>query len=406
MNDEASIPVPVSGTRAWCCRQRHPIPEHYGRRQEKPMRTVVALDSRNLSRETFITLTAATGLAVAILFARPAGAEPASAGFVYTADEHGNSVSRIDLKSGKVDIVPVDITPHNVQFVPGNSRLLAVGLSASDSGAESHNGGGGANEHGGGGHEGSAATGELIVLDTDDFTSAAKTSIRVGAHPAHVIADTEGSRAYVTNSEDDTVSVIDLRKGEVIAKIGTGDYPHGLRMSPDGKSIYVANVEDGTVSVIDTAALTETDRVEVGSTPVQVGFVPDGSRVYVSLRDANQVAVIDAAARKVTQRIDVGRSPIQVHATPDGRFVYVANQGTAAEPDDTVSVIDTASGSIMKTIRTGAGAHGVTVSRDGRFAFVTNIVDGTVSAISVASQSVVSTYTVGKGPNGITFEAP
>ncbi|MDW9688390.1 YncE family protein [Sinorhizobium meliloti] len=370
------------------------------------MKTAVALDSRKLSRETFITLTAATGLAVAILFARPAGAEPASTGFVYTADEHGNSVSRIDLKSGKVDIVPVDIMPHNVQFVPGKSRLLAVGLSASGSEAEGHDGGGdGASEHGGGGHEGTAATGKLVVLDTDDITSATKTSIGVGAHPAHVIADTEGNRAYVSNSEDDTVSVVDLRKDEVIATIGTGDYPHGLRMSPDGKSIYVANVEDGTISVIDTATLAEVDRVEVGSTPVQVGFVPDGSRVYVSLRDANQVAVIDPVTRKVTQRIDVGRSPIQVHATPDGRFVYVANQGTVAEPDDTVSVIDAASGTVVKTIRTGAGAHGVTVSSDGDLAFVTNIIDGTVSAISVVSQSVVGSYRVGKGPNGITYQA-
>lgn len=72
--------------------------------------------------------------------------------------------------------------------------------------------------------------------------------------------------------------------------------------------------------------------------PVQVGFTPDGSRVYVSLRGENRVTVINTTQRQVVARIDVGRQPIQVHATPDGRFVYAANQGTAAEPDDTVSV--------------------------------------------------------------------
>lgn len=90
---------------------------------------------------------------------------------------------------------------------------------------------------------------------------------------------------------------------------------------------------------------------------------------------------------------------------PDGRFVYVANQGTEADPDETVSVIDVASGAVAKTITTGKGAHGVAVSGDGSSVFVTNIVDGTVSGISVVTQSVVRTYEVGEGPNGITYQA-
>lgn len=346
---------------------------------------------------------------LATSFAPPVRAEPAATGFVYTADENGNTVSRIDLESGKVEVHPVGVTPHNVQFVPGKSLLLAVGLPVPANKVGSHgndhthgNKDGG---HGKGGHGGATATGQLIVLEAGSNLSGPKASIAVGGHPAHVIADADGRRAYVTNSEDDTMSVIDLDKGKAVATVATGDYPHGLRMSPDGKSIYVANVEDGSVSVIDTASLSETVRIRVGSAPVQVGFTPDGSRVYVSLRDESKVAVIDTATQRVAARIEVGRSPIQVYATPDGRFVYVANQGTDAVPDDTVSVIDTAAGTVVKTIRTGKGAHGVTVSGDGASVFVTNIVDGTVSEISVKSQAVVRTYRVGKGPNGITYQA-
>ncbi|MGP2492880.1 YVTN family beta-propeller repeat protein [Mesorhizobium sp. PUT5] len=349
-------------------------------------------------RAAILALIAASAMALAMSFTSVAKAEPAATGIVYTADEYGNSVSRIDLGSGKVDIVPVDITPHNVQFVPGSNLLLAVGVPLLDGKEETHG-------NSSGGHGSSMAAGELILLNTADILSGSKVSIAVGGHPAHVIADAEGNRAYVSNSEDDTVSVIDLEKGEAVATVSTGDYPHGLRMSPDGKSIYVANVEDGTVSVIDTDSLSEVARIKVGTAPVQVGFTPDGSRVYVSLRDENKVAVIDTATRRVTARIDVGRAPIQVHATSDSRYVYVANQGTETKPDDTVSVIDVASGKVVKTIRTGAGAHGVTVSGNGEFVFVTNIIDGTVSEISVESQSVVRTYRVGKGPNGITYQA-
>ncbi|RWD36467.1 cytochrome D1 domain-containing protein [Mesorhizobium sp.] len=349
-------------------------------------------------RMTLLALAAAAGFAAVVSFSPRAGAESAGAGFVYTADEHGGSVSQIALDGGKVDIIPVPVMPHNVQFVSDTGILLMVGMPMS--GMEEGHGGDG---HGEGEEE---PKGRLIVIDTAGFASGQAASIDVGAHPAHVIADAQGKRAFVSNSEDNTISVIDLDTGTAIGAASTGDYPHGLRMSPDGKSIYVANVKDGTVSVIDTATLAETATIKVGSAPVQVGFVPDGSRVYVSLRDDNKVAVIDTATKEVTGRVEVGRSPIQVHATPDGRFVYVANQGTDAEPDDTVSVIDVASETVVETIRTGAGAHGVVVSADGAFVFVTNIMAGTVSQISVESQSVVKTYPVGKGPNGITFQAP
>lgn len=323
----------------------------------------------------------------------------ATSGVVYTADETGNTVSRIDLRTGKVDIVPVNVAPHNIQFVPGRNLVLVSGPSVTE-GTHSHGNG----EQGGHGHDGTDA-GKVVMLDTADLVAGAIAEVAVGAHPAHVVADSTGSLAFATNAEDDTVTVIDIVEREAIGTISTGDYPHGLRISPDGASIYIANVQDGTVSVIDSEALSENVRIQVGAAPVQVSFIPDGSRVYVSLRDENKVAVIDTATHEVVAHIDVGRSPIQVYATPDGRFVYVANQGTSAEPDDTVSVIDVASGTVIETIPTGAGAHGVVVSDDGAFVFVTNIVDGTVSEIDVATQSVVRTHVVGSGPNGVTFQA-
>ncbi len=340
----------------------------------------------------------ATAALVTLLAASVQGQEPGAigtAGSVYTADERGNSVTSIDLSTGAIEIAPVPITPHNLQVTADGTRLLVVGSPA-------------AGGHGHGTEEAapgdSDSTGRLLVMDPVNLTSGPIAEIAVGQHPAHVIADQQGARAFVTNAGDDTVTVVDLREQEAVGTIGTGDYPHGLRMSPDGSVIYVANVEDGSVSVIDTTQLTEVARIPVGKAPVQVGFTPDGSRVYVSLRDENRVAVIDTAARAVIGSIEVGRNPIQVHATPDGRFVYVANQGTDAAPADTVSVIEVASGNVVETIRTGRGAHGVTVSADGRLVFITNIVDATVSAIDTGTRQVVATYSVGAGPNGVTFK--
>lgn len=345
---------------------------------------------------TFAALLALTAAVLIVSGAGPAhgqaGAVPDAAGLVYSANEHGGSISAIDLASGQVETAPIPVSPHNIDLTPDGARLLAVGDPAEGPGG-----------HGQGQH-GDAAEGRLVVLDPERLASGPVASIAVGEHPAHVVADKEG-RAFVTLADADAVAVVDLAQGEVVRTIGTGRYPHGERLSPDGRELYVANVEDGSISVIDTGTLAEVARIPVGRAPVQVGFTPDGQHVYVSLRDENRVAVVDTATRSVIARIDVGRGPIQVHATPDGRFVYVANQGSEAEPADTVSVIDLGSGTVVDTIRTGAGAHGVAVSGDGRYVFVTNIVASTVSVIDAERRSVVADFAVGKGPNGITFRA-
>ena len=315
-------------------------------------------------------------------------------GFVYTADEHGNSISAIDLAAGSVTTVPISVSPHNVQVTPDGTQVLVVG----DLAAEGHE-----DDHIGDANGDDESKGRLLVFDATSPDSGAIDEIVVGTHPAHVITDQRGERAFITNAGDNTVSVVDLATKTVIGVIGTGRYPHGLRMSPDGREVYIANVQDGTLSVIDASSVVELARIPVGNTPVQVGFIPDGSRVYVSLRDENQVAVVDTATRSLIATIDVDRNPIQVHATPDGRFVYVANQGTEAEPNDSVSVIEVETGNVVDTIRTGKGAHGVAVSSDGAFVFISNIVDGTVSVIDTVTRKVIATFPVGRGPNGITY---
>lgn len=317
----------------------------------------------------------------------------AAEGFVYTANERGNSISAIDVGTGQVKNIVTRITPHNVQVSRDGRLLLAVG-SVADMTAKMKMT-----------DDSKMERGRLLIIDAETLAIESAADIEIGRHPAHVIIDAQGKLIYVTNSEDDNVLVIDVAQKKVIGDIKTGKFPHGLRMSPNGREIYVANVNDNSVSVIDVAQSKEVTRIPVGKAPVQVGFTPDGGRAYVSLRDENSVAMIDTAQRKKIATIAVGRNPIQVFVTPDGHSVYVANQGTEADPDNTVSVIETANNSVIATIETGKGAHGIVISDDGRYAFIANTVDDTVSVIDTETRKVINNIKVGKGPNGITFKS-
>ena len=332
---------------------------------------------------------------------KPNAAAPppaSSTGFVYSANEGADSISRIDQATGRVMTLPLPVTPHNVQISRDGRRLFAVGAMAGQMKMSAPTG-----APAGDAHAASKEPGGLVIFDATASNVASAKLVPVGRAPAHVVVDGRGERAYVSNAEDDAVSVVDATRGVVVSSIATAASPHGLRMSPDGREIYVAATQGNAVSVIDIATSREVTRIPVGKAPVQVGFTPDGARVYVSLRDDNAVAVVDTTTRRLVTTIPVGRSPIQVFATPDGNFVYVANQGSEQEPDNTVSVIDTRRNVVVKTLTTDRGAHGVVVSDDGSRVFIANTFAGTVSTIDAATQQVIGAVPVGAGPGGITY---
>ena len=319
---------------------------------------------------------------------RPAHSAAVPAGWIYTADEGSNSISAIDLERERVSRLSPPIKPHNVQIA--GRLLLTVGPAVAGAMAPGHAGGTG---------------GRLLAYSAPTLASEPVVAVDICDDPSHVVADPEARLAYVTCSGDDSVAIVDLARAELVGRIGTGSFPHGLRMSPSGRELLVANVEDGSVSLLSTAERRELARLKVGRAPVQVAFAPGGERAYVSLRDDNAVAVLDLRERRLVGTVSVGRGPIQLVVGPDGREVYVANQGTEAEPDDIVSIIDAQAGRVIETVRVGRGPHGVALSETGSHVCVSSLYADTVSIIDAASRRVLRTFEVGRAPNGITFQS-
>src|SRR5215831_3503675 len=107
----------------------------------------------------------------------------------------------------------------------------------------------------------------------------------------------QAARAYVSNEDDGTVSVIDTQRLEQVASVPVGKRPRGLVLSKDGKQLYVAvsglpkcpppitdeqcaklprdPAADG-VAVVDTATLKQTRLLKGVSDPERVEISPDG----------------------------------------------------------------------------------------------------------------------------------
>lgn len=103
--------------------------------------------------------------------------------------------------------------------------------------------------------------------------------LEVGNEPRFVALSPDGYSAFVTNSIDGTVSVIDLSATipEVIGNaIAVGTEPRGIAITPNGKYAYVANHTDGTISVISTSSLRVVNTVAVEGNPMAVAISDDG----------------------------------------------------------------------------------------------------------------------------------
>src|SRR6187402_935570 len=87
---------------------------------------------------------------------------------------------------------------------------------------------------------------------------------------------------YVSNEKDNTVSVVDSTKMEVVKTINVGQRPRGITISHDGKLIYLCASDDDSIEVIDTASLQIVDTLPSGPDPELFVLSPDGKRLYVA----------------------------------------------------------------------------------------------------------------------------
>ncbi len=202
--------------------------------------------------------------------------------------------------------------------------------------------------------------------------------------------------AYITNSGDNTVSVIDTATNTVTATVTGLNNSYGVAVAPDGTKVYVTNFDSNTVSVIDAATNTVTATVPVGNQPTGVAVTPDGSQVYATNRLSRTISVIDTITNTVTSPVNVGVNPLGVAVTPDGTKAYVANNG-----DDNVSVIDTTSNTVVATIPVGHRPGAVAVTPDGINVYVTNLCSDDVSVINTITNKVTATVNGLNIPNGV-----
>ncbi|MEM1217485.1 MAG: hypothetical protein AAGH79_01160, partial [Bacteroidota bacterium] len=251
-----------------------------------------------------------------------------------------------------------------------------------------------------------SCTDEDIVKDIDLTTQTTGTDIMVGDAPvskgnfvAGIIPEEYVTAlhptAYITNSGDDNVSVINTERMEVVATIAVGDHPEGVAVSPDSKRVYITNNEGNSVSVINTITNQVIKTIDVGEEPMGICVHPNGSEVYVAnlgvpggtapnyTATYGSISVIDANSLTVSRTISNVYNPYGICTDKAGEYLYVSNYYSSS-----VSVYNTSTGtpySADPTIPVGDEPCGILMREveDKKFLYVANHASNTVSEIEL-----------------------
>lgn len=187
------------------------------------------------------------------------------------------------------------------------------------------------------------------AIQTDEFGSH-----MVALAPAH-------DRAFVANIGAGSISVIDLKKQQLVANITTGDGTEGIAISPDQREVWAGNRDGDTISVIDVASLKVVATLPSASFPIRVKFTDDGKHVLVSNASSAAVAVWDAATRREIRRIKMQEPKASTSGSPVGILIAAPlARAFVAIPDlDQVAVIDLQTWDVVDWLTAGQEPDGL-----------------------------------------------
>lgn len=151
----------------------------------------------------------------------------------------------------------------------------------------------------------------------------------------------DGKRVYVGSEfpKGDTVTVIDLDKRDVVARIRTGNRPKHPLVSPDGKWVLVNHwgLDDGKLRVtfIDTATNRGARNIDLevpfdpgptAVTSMHNSWSRDSRYAFTVERVGSHLVVIDTRDWSV-RRIKVGSAPHYPVPSPDGKELWLVVEG-------------------------------------------------------------------------------
>lgn len=164
----------------------------------------------------------------------------------------------------------------------------------------------------------------ISIVDLSKFEE--EKSIYIGAHPNALIAYND--IVYVTCGESNSVIVYDLINERVNFELPTGRLPHSIDLLKKEKLAFVSNMDENSITVIDCDKNNIIKKIIVGDNPIKISISDKRNYLYVCMSylgygTEGYVGIISLKNLEVIAKIKVGLAPVDLFE--DDNYLYVSN---------------------------------------------------------------------------------
>ena len=235
--------------------------------------------------------------------------------------------------------------------------------------------------------------GASTTIDVSGDTAISQST--VGLMPAYAALVQNGTRVYVADSGDDTITSFSTTSATPVTTISlpSGSAPSFVATA-ETATVYVANSGNNTVSaisIVSNVLESPLAGIPVGINPVSLAETPNQQYLYSANRGTGgtggSVTSINPVDRSVNPLIANATwiSPVSVVARTDSNRVYVLDQGSGM-----VSAVDTAANAVVNSVSVGVGANFMLYDTTRNRLYVANPANNTVTYLDASSDALTA----------------
>ena len=167
-------------------------------------------------------------------------------------------------------------------------------------------------------------------------------------------------RVFVVNTQDASVSLVDLEAMKEVRRFPVGPRPYGIALSPDGRTVAVGVEDEEKVKFFDAADFRLKGEVPIGKMHHDhIVLTQDGKHVLVANFYSDDVVAIDITKMKEAYRIEGTSAPHVVKYGPLKQYAYVTCKKITG-----IAIIDPAGRKLVKFHQINVNPRSLTLSPD------------------------------------------
>ena len=213
----------------------------------------------------------------------------------------------------------------------------------------------------------------VAVIDMNTGKLIAEVAGINGAHGTALVTDI--GRGFATSGNDSSILMFDATSYKGLLKIRAAEDADAIIYDPQSKHVFSFNGDANTTTVVDPRRGTVIANVPLGGKPEYGQSSRDGM-IYVNLVDSSQIVEVDTKTNTVTRRWSTAPCKNPVSMAIDIRHQRLFSGCRSG----VMAISDYKAGTVVATVPIGEGVDGAGWDPTQRDAFASNA-DGTLTVI-------------------------